>query len=107
MEKFVKSSGGNLVRIGQAIDGFKTKYGYWPTALQVDVETLSMLKKHHLTEEGFKQLSGFVPITPVTGDVSIVTIGIGEDKFDYSREGLSGDPLEVGVLRLLGFEPQN
>lgn len=107
MERFVKSAGGNLVRIGQAIDGFKTKYGYWPTALQIDAETLDMVKKYHLTDEGFKQLSGFVPITPVTGDVSIVTIGIGEDKFDYSREGWSGDPLEIGILRLLSFEPKS
>jgi len=67
--------------------------------LQVDVETLSMLKKHPLTEEGFKQLSGFVPITPVIGDVSIVTIGIGEDKFEYCRECWSGNPLEVGFLQ--------
>ena len=42
MNRFVKSTGGNLVRIGQAIDGFKTKYGYWPTALQIDAETLDM-----------------------------------------------------------------
>ena len=107
MERFVKSAGGNLVRIGQAIDGFKTKYGYWPTALQADEETLNTLKKYHLTEEGFKQLSGFVSITPVTSGVSIVASGIGGDKFDYSREGWSGDPLEVGVLRLLGFEQQS
>ncbi len=48
MNQFVKSSGGNLVRIGQAIDGFKSKYGYWPIALQIETETLDMLKKYHI-----------------------------------------------------------
>lgn len=107
MNRFVKSAGGNLVRIGQAIDGFKNKYGYWPIALQIETETLDMLKKYHLTDEGFKQLSGFVPVITVAGNVGIVTIGINEHKFDYGSEGWSGEPLEIGILGLLGFNGQN
>lgn len=102
MNKFVKSSGGNLVRIGQAIDGFKSKYGYWPIALHLDTDTLEMLKTHHLTDEGFIRLNSFVSVVGVH-EMCILATGTEGHTFDYSSEGWCGEPLRIGSIQVMGF----
>lgn len=102
MNRLVNSHGGNLVRTMQALDGFKAKYGYWPTELYLSSETIGTLKKH-LTIDGYRHLSNFVTIVTTEAE-GIVAKGHGADEFDYSREGWSEKQPEVSAAVLLGMD---
>lgn len=43
MSKTIKSSGGIATRLIETINGFKTKYGYWPDTILADSSTISVL----------------------------------------------------------------
>src|SRR5712692_8188914 len=53
MSKTIKSPGGVLVRVIEALNGFKTKYGHWPRTLELDNETIALLATQSLTPRGF------------------------------------------------------
>lgn len=44
----VRGDGGLLVRAMQAVDGFRAKYGTWPTVLEIDPEWWEVLRDAHL-----------------------------------------------------------
>ena len=90
MSKFVKSSGGNLVRCMEAINGFKRKYGIWPSHLHVDSGTLYALVNYHLTEEGCERLCSFITLVS-EASTNIKTTGPDNRVFDYSIEGWPDD----------------
>lgn len=103
MNRSVTNHGGNLVRILQALDGFKGKYGAWPSELHISQDTIDTIKNFHLTASGYRRLNGFVNIV-VSGKEDIIAKGAGRRIFNYSTEGWERPEPEVGVAELLGFD---
>lgn len=91
MSKFVKSGGGTLIRCLEAINGFKRKYGIWPSHLHVDSGTLYALVNFHLTEEGLERLCGFITVVSKS-NINIKATDPDNRTFDYSTEGWPDDP---------------
>ena len=56
----VRNSGGDPVRMLEALNGFEAKHGSWPTELLIPRVTLSNLKEHRPTELGFTLLENEV-----------------------------------------------
>lgn len=102
MTLFIKSHGGILVRVLEAINGFKSKHGFWPSEMHINSETLKALSEVHLTKDGLRKLSGFLSIL-ANDEVGIVTKGPDGSYFDYGVEGWQSSPPEVKVEELLGF----
>ena len=103
----VRNNGGDLVRVLEALNGFKTKHGSWPTELLISRVTLANLKEHHLTDLGFALLENRVRLLAV-GDYKLVSRDDSGRTFDYDSEGWSGgrleEPAEVWLGFGLGFE---
>jgi hypothetical protein len=86
MSETIKSPGGITVRFLEAIDCFKGKYGYWPTSLETDAETLAMIATVCLTPKGFYQLQSKINIV-VSDEYRLLAKGKNNDVLDYSQEG--------------------
>lgn len=106
-EPIVKNNGGDLVRVLEALNGFKAKYGSWPTELLISPITLANLKEHHLTKLGFTLLENKVRLVNTTKGKLASRDDSGRT-FDYDSEGWSRDrpeePAEVWLGFGLGFE---
>jgi hypothetical protein len=84
--KTIKNSGGVAVRFIEALNGFKTKYGYWPDRIEAEPETICVLATHCLTPLGFFELQSKVELA--RGEPGkIVATARGDDAFDYGEEG--------------------
>lgn len=90
MNKAIKDSGGVLVRVVEALNGFRTKHGYWPRSLEAPALTISLLATHHLTPLGFFLLQSKLELTEADEE-RIVARGENEDAFDYGTEGWQGE----------------
>ena len=86
MKKTIKTAGGVVVRFIEALNGFKTKFGYWPDVLEAESETIAALATHCLTPYGFFLLQSKVELRP-GAEGKILAKGRGTDFFDYGEEG--------------------
>ena len=86
MNNTIKSPGGITVRLIEALNGFKTKFGHWPTTLEAGAETIAFLATTSLTPLGFFLLQSKVNL--VTGEQGkIIAKGARGEVFDYGNEG--------------------
>lgn len=96
MNKTIKSPGGITVRVIEALNGFKRKYGYWPSKLMAESELITFLATTSLTPLGFFLLQSKVELVAGSrGD--IVATGRGSDSFSYGNEGWQGAPGSEGT----------
>ncbi len=79
-----------MVRFIEALNGFKSKHGYWPASVEAPADTICAVATHCLTPLGFFLLQSKVDIV-VGADGQIVARGEGEDAFDYGEEGWRGE----------------
>jgi hypothetical protein len=59
------------VRVCASIDGFRTRYGRWPTRVRLFAGALENLRDHVLTPAGFEVVLGIVQLVV---DVPIKTL---------------------------------
>lgn len=92
MSKTIKSLGGITVRFIEAINGFKTKYGHWPTRVEADAQTIAFLATDSLTPLGFFLLQSKVELA-VGEEMKIMAKGVGDEVFDYGTEGWQSEQI--------------
>lgn len=86
MNKTIKSPGGITVRFIEALNGFKTKFGHWPTTLEAEADTIAFLATTSLTPLGFFLLQSKVNL--IVGEQGkILAKGELGEVFDYGEEG--------------------
>jgi hypothetical protein len=87
--QFVKTHGGHLARTLETLNGFKDKYGHWPTILRLNSSACEALRDKHLTSKGFEVLQSRLHLI-----VSETEKLMAEDPagltFDYVKEGWTG-----------------
>lgn len=86
MSKTIKSPGGITVRFIEAINGFRSKYGYWPTMIEAEDQTIAALAVHCLTPLGFFLLQSKIDLS-IGQPGKILALGKPGDVFDYGEEG--------------------
>ena len=100
MTSEIKEGGGVLVRLFEAINGFHSKFGYWPSKLLIDSDQLGIIVCSSLTPKGFLKLQSKLEID-VSEEVGITLLGRGKDAFHYGREGWSLENKEVNAVEWL------
>lgn len=85
-EQTIKRPGGITVRFIEALNGFKTKYDYWPSVLEAEAETIAFLASESLTPLGFFLLQSKVNLH-IGEQGKILAKGKCGDVFDYGDEG--------------------
>jgi len=104
MNKMIKDAGGILQRVIEALNGFRTKFGYWPKNLEMEAETLAVLSTQLLTPSGFFLMQSRLTIS-VCHEPRIVATGSDGDMFDYGTEGWSSPHGHThSALKWIGLE---
>ena len=86
MNKTIKTSGGITVRFIEAINGFRTKFGYWPDRVEADADTIAFLATVSFTPLGFFLVQSKLDVV-VCASGKMLAKGHSGDVFDYGREG--------------------
>jgi len=75
----------NWVRICGAIDGFRSRYGEWPTKVRLDPGSYREIRDHILSPKEFEKIAARVKFIPEESEM------IAEDnkgrQYNYSQEG--------------------
>lgn len=79
--KTIKTSGGITVRVIETINGFRTKFGYWPDKLEADADLIVTLVTRCLTPLGFFLLQQKIYVI-VCENYKILA----GDAFDYGED---------------------
>lgn len=86
MSKTIKTQGGVVVRFIEAINGFRSKHGCWPSKVLAEEATIAHLATVSLTPLGFFLLQSKLEV--VVGEQGrILALGDGGEVFDYGEEG--------------------
>ena len=86
MSKTIKSPGGITVRLIEAVNGFRTKHGRWPSKIQAEEATIAYLATVSLTPLSFFLLQSKLEV--IIGEQGrILALGDGNEVFDYGEDG--------------------
>jgi hypothetical protein len=100
----IKDAGGIFQRVIEALNGFRTKFGYWPKRLEMEAESLAVLSTQLLTPSGFFLMQSKLTIS-VCHAPQIVATGNDGHMFDYGTEGWSSPHGHThSALKWLGLE---
>jgi hypothetical protein len=88
-DQIAKRRGGNLSRVLETLNGFRDKYGHWPTRLRLSTSALQSLRDSHLTPPGFQTLQSKLELVAADHERLVAEDDAGL-KFDYSKEGWLG-----------------
>ncbi len=93
----------NWVRACGAIDGFRARYGRWPTHLRMESGYYDDLVHHILTPEGFKRVDAVVKFVIDAAAVMIAEDDAG-NRYDYAAEGFSREDPGVRTFNWFGSD---
>ena len=85
----VLRKGGHLARLLDTLNGFKEKYGHWPTRMHLPAPAVEALRATHLTPLGFQLLKSKLQLVEGKSDKLLAEDDAGL-AFDYGKEGWSG-----------------
>jgi len=88
-ERVARLPGGYLARTLETLNGFKDKYGHWPTKLRLPATALEALRDKHLTPPGFQTLQSKLELIPAENEGLVAEDEAGL-RFDYTKEGWLG-----------------
>jgi len=103
-EEVVRHGGGNLVRVIEALNGFRAKHGSWPTELLIYPQAIANLRDDHLTKLGFSLLKNKVRLIH-TNDLVLIARDDEGRTFDYGSEGWSRGRPKESAEDWLGYPP--
>lgn len=76
---------GDWIRVCAAIDGFRVRYGRWPTRVRLFPGALESIRDHVLTPEGFAVVSSVVEL--VVDQAPMIAEGAEGESYNYGKEG--------------------
>ena len=76
------------VRVCAAIDGFRSRYGRWPTRVRLFSGALENLRDHVLTPAGFEVVAGVVELVADEQAPMVAEDATGAS-YNYGREGFA------------------
>ena len=74
------------VRVCAAIDGFRARYGRWPTRVRLFPAALEGLRDHVLTPQGFAVVVSVIELAPDEA-APMIAEGAAGESYNYGREG--------------------
>ena len=73
------------VRVCAAIDGFRARYGRWPTRVRLFPAALEGLRDHVLTPQGFAVVASVIELV-ADGAAPMIAEGAAGESYNYGRE---------------------
>lgn len=75
----------NLVRLCAAVDGFRSRYGRWPTRVRLFPEALANIRDQLLSPDGYARITSKVNL--VADDATMIAEDDSEASYNYGKEG--------------------
>ena len=79
----------NWTRVCAAVDGFRMRYGHWPTSVHIRPGMIENLRSDTFTPEDFAAINAKVSLIPDDRDgAGVIAKDDSGASYDYGREGL-------------------
>ena len=95
----------NFVRLCAALNGFKVRYGKWPSRVVIHPISLEDLRENVLSPADFSTVNGKVSL--VEGDAGFRAEDDQRNSYDYEEEGFPDREPEPSAQEWLGVRPQH
>lgn len=95
----------NFVRLCAALNGFRMRYGSWPSRVVIHPISLADLREYVLSPEDFRTVTG--KVTLVEGDAGFRAEDDQGNSYDYGEEGFPDREPESSAQEWLGVSPQH
>ena len=95
----------NWVRFRAAVDGFRYRFGEWPSTLRLDSKLATNLRDF-LGDDAFRALQGKLTIH-IDEQAKFIAEDERGRKYDYSREGFPPEQPRPSVEEWLGVVPES
>jgi hypothetical protein len=79
----------NWVRLCAAIDGFRVRYGRWPTRVRTYPLSLADFRDHLFTPDDFAQITSKVALN--AGVIGMVAVDDFGGSYDFGEEGFPSE----------------
>ena len=94
----------NWIRLCAAIDGFRARYGRWPTRIRIWDLCLSNLRDNLFSPEDFAQIAA--KLTFIEEGQSVIAEDETGATYDYGTEGFSRIPVSLSAATWLNVRPR-
>lgn len=92
----------NFVRLCAALDGFKSRYGKWPTRVVAWEMSIDDIRDYVLSRDDFEAVIQKVALVP--GDAAFRAEDDEGNVYDYANEGFTEQPPRPSAREWLGVE---
>ena len=93
----------NWIRVCAAIDGFRARYGIWPTRLLLDKVILSDLQSL-FTTESFEIIQEKISLSAIDG-IGVIAEDDEGRSYDYGKCGFTKEEVDIRAKEWLGVYP--
>ena len=98
----------NWVRLCAAIDGFRVRFGHWPTNVRINPISLENIRDDLFTPNEYAQINTKVTLRGVDEEGKSFIAGDGSDRiYDYSTDGFPEQRPSPSAAEWLGVEPKH
>jgi hypothetical protein len=94
----------NRVRVCAAVDGFRIRYGRWPTRVRVRPGMLENIREYLFTAEDYARITAKVSLTP-DGSLAIAEDDTGAS-YNYGEEGFANESPTPCAYEWFGVSPK-
>jgi len=94
----------NWFRLCGALDGFRVRYGRWPTRVRLNRFSLVDLCDHLFTPEDYAKIVDKVAL--VADDVGMIAEDDSGARYDYGEEGFPKENPKPDAAEWLGVRPK-
>lgn len=93
----------NWIRLCAAIDGFRVRYGRWPTRVRIFPESLADIRDHLFTPDDYAQITSKVAL--VADQAAMIAEDVQGGSYDYGHEGFPSELPTPSAAEWLGVTP--
>jgi hypothetical protein len=93
----------NFIRLCAAIDGYRLRYGAWPTSVRLSLSAIEDLRDHVLGKAAFEKAE--IRIRFISDYASMIAEGPEGRSYNYGKEGFPNRILDISAKEWLGISP--
>ncbi len=94
----------NWVRLCAAIDGFRVRYGRWPTRVRIFPVSLANIRDHLFTTDDYTQIIAKVAL--IADEAAMIAEDDQGGSYNYGQEGFPNERPTPHAAEWLGVHPK-
>ena len=95
----------NWIRLCAAVDGFRVRYGRWPTRVRMRPGMMANIRDYLFTPEDYAKITAKVSLVPADG-AGMIAEGDSDARYNYGQEGFPEESPTPSAYEWFGVEPR-